>query len=180
MYAGIRCPRWLKDFHDFFWVWESRNRPCLLTHSRLGKLWAVLLSVWDLRPTSFGRFNDLNLTLTDAQKAGQDSNSFDWSERAEATNHITNTRQMAGTIRWAKNRNGINLATSSGTDLAFKFHPQTRFCWISKCVFCMESNRGSQDQVRFSLHVQDGLVDVVEDYLETEKKDMLSGSSKSF
>lgn len=44
----------------------------------------------------------------------------------------------------------------------------------------MESNRGSQDQVRFSLHVQDGLVDVVEDYLETEKKDMLSGSSKSF
>lgn len=92
-------PRWLKDFHDFFWVWESRNRPCLLTHSRLGKLWAVLLSVWDLRPTSFGRFNDLNLTLTDAQKAGQDSNSFDWSERAEATNHITNTRQMAGTIR---------------------------------------------------------------------------------
>ena len=28
-----------------------------------------------------------------------------------------------------------------------------------------------QDQVRFSLHVQDGLLDVVEDYLETEKKD---------
>lgn len=28
-----------------------------------------------------------------------------------------------------------------------------------------------QDQVRFSLHVKDGLLDVVEDYLETEKKD---------
>ena len=34
-----------------------------------------------------------------------------------------------------------------------------------------------QDQIRFSLHVQDGLVDVVEDYLETNKKDQqaLSG-----
>ena len=27
-----------------------------------------------------------------------------------------------------------------------------------------------EDQIRFSLHVQDGLVDVVEDYLETNKK----------
>ena len=78
---------------------ESKNRPCLLTFSRLGKLRAVLLNVWDFRPTSFGRFNDLNLTLTDAQKAGQDSNSFDWSEHAEAADHMTNTRQMAGTIR---------------------------------------------------------------------------------
>lgn len=97
--TSIRWPRWLKDFYDSLWAWESRNRPCLLTHSRLGKLWTVLLNVWDLRPTSFGRFNDLNLTLTDAQKAGHDSNSFDWSEFAEATDHITNTRQMAGTIR---------------------------------------------------------------------------------
>ena len=32
-----------------------------------------------------------------------------------------------------------------------------------------------QDQIRFSLHVQDGLVDVVEDYLETDKKDMRTG-----
>ena len=31
-----------------------------------------------------------------------------------------------------------------------------------------------QDQIRFSLHVQDGLVDIVEDYLETDKKDALS------
>lgn len=30
-----------------------------------------------------------------------------------------------------------------------------------------------RDQTRFRLHVQDGLVDVVEDYLETEKKDLI-------
>ncbi|CAJ1349724.1 unnamed protein product [Effrenium voratum] len=30
-----------------------------------------------------------------------------------------------------------------------------------------------RDQIRFSLHVQDGLLDVVEDYLETEKKDLI-------
>lgn len=30
-----------------------------------------------------------------------------------------------------------------------------------------------QDQIRFGLHVQDGLLDVVEDYLETAKKDCM-------
>ncbi len=30
-----------------------------------------------------------------------------------------------------------------------------------------------RDQIRFCLHVKDGLLDVVEDYLETDKKDLI-------
>mmetsp|Transcript_45182 Transcript_45182/g.55335 ORF Transcript_45182/g.55335 Transcript_45182/m.55335 type:complete len:165 (+) Transcript_45182:83-577(+) len=68
---------------------------------------------------SFGRFNDLNLTLTDTQKA--DGWHFPMSKEQE----------------WDK------------------------FGYVVR------------DQIRFRLHVQDGLVDVVEDYLETGKKDLI-------
>ncbi|CAE7218087.1 unnamed protein product [Symbiodinium pilosum] len=71
------------------------------------------------KPSSFGKFNDLNLTLTDAQKADG------W--------HYPMTKEQ----EW------------------------DAYGYVVR------------DQIRFSLHVQDGLVDVVEDYLETDKKDLI-------
>ncbi|CAJ1349723.1 unnamed protein product [Effrenium voratum] len=71
------------------------------------------------KPTSFGKFNNLNQTLTEAQKADG------W--------HFPMTKDQ----EWDK------------------------YGYVVR------------DQIRFSLHVQDGLLDVVEDYLETEKKDLI-------
>jgi len=71
------------------------------------------------KPASFGKYNDLNLTLTDLQKADG------W--------HYPLTKEQ----EWDK------------------------YGYVVR------------DQIRFSLHVQDGLVDVVEDYLETNKKDFI-------
>ncbi|CAE7939009.1 unnamed protein product, partial [Symbiodinium necroappetens] len=70
------------------------------------------------KPASFGKYNDLNLTLTDVQKADG------W--------HYPLTKEQ----EWDK------------------------YGYVVR------------DQIRFSLHVQDGLVDVVEDYLETTKKEL--------
>ncbi|CAE7221219.1 unnamed protein product [Symbiodinium sp. CCMP2592] len=85
------------------------------------------------KPASFGKYNDLNLTLTDLQKADG------W--------HYPLTKEQ----EWDK------------------------YGYVVR------------DQIRFSLHVQDGLVDVVEDYLETNKKarewavlQQCSGSSDNF
>eukprot|EP00439_Symbiodinium_sp_Y106_P004277 s10403_g1.t1 len=78
------------------------------------------------KPASFGKYNDLNLTLTDLQKADG------W--------HYPLTKEQ----EW------------------------------DKYGYVVRDSRNSRvpcrDQIRFSLHVQDGLVDVVEDYLETNKK----------
>mmetsp|Transcript_40107 Transcript_40107/g.64869 ORF Transcript_40107/g.64869 Transcript_40107/m.64869 type:complete len:166 (-) Transcript_40107:31-528(-) len=71
------------------------------------------------KPASFGQYNDLNLTLTDAQKADG------W--------HYTQTKEQ----EW--DTHGYVV----------------------------------RDQIRFCLHVKDGLVDVVEDYLLTDKVDLI-------
>eukprot|EP00440_Ansanella_granifera_P032514 gb/GFBE01035278.1/.p1 GENE.gb/GFBE01035278.1/~~gb/GFBE01035278.1/.p1 ORF type:complete len:166 (+),score=55.21 gb/GFBE01035278.1/:1-498(+) len=71
------------------------------------------------KPTSFGKYNDLNLTLTEAQKADG------W--------HYTLTKEE----EWDK------------------------YGYVVR------------DQMRFCLHVKDGLLDVVEDYLCTEQKDLI-------
>eukprot|EP00931_Biecheleriopsis_adriatica_P106069 TRINITY_DN80583_c0_g1_i1.p1 TRINITY_DN80583_c0_g1~~TRINITY_DN80583_c0_g1_i1.p1 ORF type:complete len:188 (-),score=52.15 TRINITY_DN80583_c0_g1_i1:111-608(-) len=71
------------------------------------------------KPTSFGKYNDLNLSLTPEQKADG------W--------HYTMTKEQ----EWDK------------------------YGYVVR------------DQTRFSLHVKDGLLDVVEDYLETDKKDLI-------
>ncbi|CAE8650538.1 unnamed protein product [Polarella glacialis] len=71
------------------------------------------------KPTSFGRYSDLNLSLTDAQRADG------W--------HYTMTKEQE---------------------------------WDSYGYVV-------RDQLRFCLHVKDGLIDVVEDYLETDKKGLI-------
>eukprot|EP00933_Yihiella_yeosuensis_P007788 TRINITY_DN112969_c0_g1_i1.p1 TRINITY_DN112969_c0_g1~~TRINITY_DN112969_c0_g1_i1.p1 ORF type:complete len:168 (-),score=46.10 TRINITY_DN112969_c0_g1_i1:94-597(-) len=71
------------------------------------------------KPSSFGKFNDQNLLLTDAQKADG------W--------HYKLTKEQ----EW------------------------DTYGYVQK------------DQIRFCLHVKDGLIDVVEDYLETDKKDLI-------
>eukprot|EP00930_Biecheleria_cincta_P090521 TRINITY_DN79916_c0_g1_i1.p1 TRINITY_DN79916_c0_g1~~TRINITY_DN79916_c0_g1_i1.p1 ORF type:complete len:168 (+),score=47.97 TRINITY_DN79916_c0_g1_i1:118-621(+) len=71
------------------------------------------------KPTNFGKYNDMNLTLTDAQKA-------------DGWKYLLTKEQ-----EWDKQG------------------------YITR------------DQIRFCLHVQDGLIDVVEDYLLTDKKDLV-------